>query len=133
MKKSAALLSFALITLTSAVALACPTACSSSFVSADCFAFTAVFTSILWVPIALLTVLALFFLRKRFARRRGLVMSMLGAFPFSGLALIGVLEFIVPVLEHAFHKDSLEMASAAGCLMALNAGYVAACYLLGRE
>ena len=131
MKKSAAAVAFALMTFTSAVAFACPH-CRSAFESPDCLAIIGMFSSVFWVPLALLTVFAFFLLRKRFASRRGLILSMIGAFPFSALAVLSVIDFIAPVLETALDKQSLIMASAAGCLTAINAGYVAGCYLLGR-
>lgn len=132
MKKSAAAVTFAMMTFTSAVAFACPH-CRSAFESPDCLAIIGVMSSVFWLPLSLLTVLAFFLLRKRFATRRGLILSMFGAFPFSALAVLSVIDFIAPLLETALDKQSLVMASAAGCLTAINAGYVAVCYLLGRQ
>jgi hypothetical protein len=128
MKKTAAAFAFSLLTLASTTAFACPTA--SPMATA---LVVGAFTSVFWVPLALLTSLVLFFLRERFGTRRSLVLSMLGSLPFSAASVIGMLFLADQLLQPALRQDALIIASAAGCVTALNAGYVALCHHLSRE
>lgn len=129
MKKSAAALAFTSLTLASATAFACPTA-TGPFESA---LFIGLFTSVFWVPLSVLTCLVLFFLRERFESRRGLVVSMLGSIPFSMASVIGMIFVASELLRPALQGETLVFAAMAGCVTALNAGYVALCHHFGKK
>ncbi|MGM0556692.1 MAG: hypothetical protein ACQEVA_09975 [Myxococcota bacterium] len=129
MKKPAAILAFSLLTMASATAFACP----PSGGPLETAAMIGMFTSVFWLPLAMLTSLVLFLLRKRFNSRRGLVFSMLGSLPFSAASVIGMLYLASELLQPAMRDHTLIYASVIGCVTALNAGYVTLCHQLGRK
>lgn len=133
MKKIAAALAASTATVTSTAAMACGPTCHSAFESAECVALYGMFGAIFWVPLAAVTVVALYFLRRRFASRRGLVLAMMGAAPYSLLATLVMLDVALPFLERFFFAGSaMVLVSLIGGLGALNAGWVAGCERLGR-
>lgn len=133
MKKTATSIAFALATLTSAVAMACTT-CQNAFETSSYLYIYSTFPIVFWGPLALATIGSLFFLRKRYASRRGVILSMIGSVPFSILTVLLMIEFVSPLFKRAFsHQYGLVAASIFGAATAVNAGYVAISYLLGRD
>ena len=130
-KRLTSLLATLAVLLTSATAWACPN-CQTPFDDPGCFVFITTMSAVVWLPTAVVTGIALLILRKRFASRTRLVLSLLGSIPMSIASTFLIGGVIGPALADTIvGQGTPAIVAAVGIMAALQAGYVAVCYVFG--
>lgn len=90
-----------------------------------------VLASLFWIPLALLTFVALWVLRERCRCKPALLVMATGVVPFAMVSSFFLIDGLLPVLQEMLEGEGPAVAAAfMGLMLAVQAAYVATSYII---